>query len=868
LIAKFAKSDSDFSHLSELLKIASDYSPFPALQKELSFCRYYWRSAFEWHSVEVWPGSMFHFRRIDSTLKSEFFSDGKVDGRYTWTHDSVRWMKTGESIRKRYQCQPFGLIFWSDGANVSNWLNSGFHPIMMRAINDPLGKFTLVGLLPTTVRTSIKSHKAYSKIAVFHRCYRILFNTAPLKDDLRTLNVYQQSKACSIIIKPFIFCLIGDLPELDMFGARVANQVSCRSCYATEGQLSASYSFSQPLEPRSLNLEHRLKKIALSNDHLRHSSPAVVTLKSLNTHVVKQGWSPKLLGGFFPLVDDLYHNFESGIGDNIRKHIFDAIRADVREQVGDFQNFLSAYLNLLATPPFSYAGQFKMSQGFDIGKKFGNFDARKGLLTELPFLLHSLVSRENLALHLSILYVIFRNLLEIPAGDLERNFYEKVRVRLLQLYETLICPHLAVAEHMKLHRIAEHMKWEDLLLIGCWKTFGTKTAEATLKESKQLWKEINGASFERHIMHQFNIKFLSEQRPLHAVAQAPSSSSGTFSKIIYYRRQDGHQSMPTTSLEMLGTAGLLQSSIIETAEKVRLESGMIFQKGCMVEYSVNSAAPEQSNSTDWGVVIEIFRIESGWKCLIVRYQVQGIDGLMFNLPRFGVTDISLVVPVSEIKDKIPMIPDLRALDRLSGVLPITPTPVWLRVTTSWISSSLLNLKDTDVENIGDGGADGTNGADVGVSDGTRGIGVGGGGVGVDIIGVGHDHNDFQPTIQPQCSFSLRDVIEEDEDEEDEDADDDDDDEEEDRERDRYSQLDCVNRITTIQDLSNIPPETVSDILTDLSSLQDASRNRADSLTVTIAQEKICSLLMEEISGKRSRKEVDYRALAGKRPSRK
>ena len=117
----------------------------------------------------------------------------------------------------------------------------------------------------------------------------------------------------------------------------------------------------------------------------------------------------------FPIlqVDDLYHTCEGGLFDNILEHIFSVMtqHSSLNGFTGDWSNFVSLCLRILSQRRFAYVNQHRMRNGFETGKKFGNFNARHSLATDLPFMIHSVVGRENVGLLLAIGYISLRTYL-------------------------------------------------------------------------------------------------------------------------------------------------------------------------------------------------------------------------------------------------------------------------------------------------------------------------------------------------------------------------------------------------------------------------------------------------------------------------
>lgn len=694
IISKLAHSQSQMDLLKKLLQYSNSTDFF---QHEMNYVSSLTSSGFE--RIEVWPDSFFWFRRLDLVITKEFFSDKILEQRYVWERDDQRWKDVSNLIQHTYSdARPFGLVFYSDKATPSSWVSTSFHPLFVRSCNDPEGKYTLLGLFPTKIITNKKSHKSYIKLAIKHKCLEIILNTAPVNHDSTTLTVYSALEEKKIKLKPFIYGLLGDLPELDDWALKYSKPTACRSCYNVDEDLSIVKSSPRI---RNLVLEYNLKKSAFKTIRVAleanataqpKKDPQFILLKQMNMHAIKPALCPKLIGGIPPLIDDLDHTFESGVGENIRENIFKCLPSSLG-QPGDFDNLVSTFLRILAQPRFRYPGQLIMASGFEFGKKIANFDARRSLLCDLPFLLKALVSDDHPALHLAIIYLSFRNLIEdvTVADESKKPLFEKARILFCYLYDKLIGPFLKQKAHPKIHRISAHLSWDSVRRFGSMGEWRTKTGESMLRRYKILWHQIGGGSldnYNRAIIRTFNSDFASTKRPLHVETKQPPYQSD---KMIAYKRSKRLTGVREFNLKFLNP--VLKICIIETAEKLRMPgTALPIHRDSFIRISPNrtTSAEEESSTTKMrGIVLEFLLNSDHWAALVSIYRCEGKDDVMFGLKKFSCLGQRKVLDLRNYSiRKKSMIPDLRCVidngQFTKTDIPLEIPQIWLRKSGSLI----------------------------------------------------------------------------------------------------------------------------------------------------------------------------------------
>lgn len=167
----------------------------------------------------------------------------------------------------------------------------------------------------------------------------MLLKTAPLKTNTETLEVFSTLEKRKLKIKPFIYGLLGDMPELDSYALKVAKPNACRTCY-DDGTV------------RNLIMEYYLNKSSINLVRIALEANAVLSpkmqpqfqlLKEISMHPIKSALSPHLIGGIPPLIDDLDHTFESGVGENIFKHILKTMPLDNRGILIIWWEFISEF---------------------------------------------------------------------------------------------------------------------------------------------------------------------------------------------------------------------------------------------------------------------------------------------------------------------------------------------------------------------------------------------------------------------------------------------------------------------------------------------------------------------------------------------
>jgi len=659
--------------------------------------------------VKVWEDRFFYFRRLDDVLKNEVFGDVLVDSRLTWGHPGKRMETFESSIQLQYPgCTPVGLVFWSDSASPSNWSAVSFHPILVRLTNDPADKYTLVGLIPAAPQSAKKTYIASFKMAMVQRCWKILLATSPLKKEQSSLQLQRASTRKWISVRPWIYAFLGDLPELDSFSALIQNQTCCRTCSATGAEMNPVSD--EVTIPRNIAAEdilcQEIKNQATMGHHLTTKHELIERLRSVNKHPIPTILNDSRFIGYpIPTIDDLYHNFDGGIMDNIRELIFavvqDAIRDGGTTRVfdGDWQNFVSICLRIFSQKRFQYPGQHLMSQGYECSKKYGNFNARFSLAQELPFIVHAIINqRNNPGLLLIVSYVSFRNYLQNARSDcitMEASF-ERVRKIFLFLYCKLISPKLSVPFHPKIHRIGQHMTWHDILELGSFSRFGCKTGEAFLKPLKQTWNTIGGSSseeFSRAITRRIDMQVNATiDRPLHL---KPTDELDRPKKIGISNISIFRKTALTTGIRTEHRAYLDQLCVLDpptkSGEKIRLnvstcETQKPIHRDSFIEYS------DDNGVISGGVLLEIVyqKIYRRWVCIVLQYRPVGIDELLFRLPFWEKTAQVILVNPHQIIRQIPMIPDFGSCFR-SNAIGLHPSPIWLRTHCLLDSPGLSSL---------------------------------------------------------------------------------------------------------------------------------------------------------------------------------
>ena len=662
--------------------------------------------------VKVWEDRFFYFRRLDDVLRNEVFGDPRVDSRLTWGHPGERMRRFESFLQLTYRgCTPVGLVFWSDSASPSNWSSVSFHPIFVRLTNDPADKYTLVGLIPAAPQSAKKSFVASFKTAMIHRCWKLLLSTAPLKREQRSMPLLRASTGKWISVRPWIFAFLGDLPELDGFSGLIQNQTSCRTCYAAGLEMNPLST--QPSAPRNIAAEsllcREIRSIAKSDGSLGHlttNNELIQQLRAVNKHPIPSILNDsRFLGYPIPTIDDLYHNFDGGLLDNIRELIFDVVQSSSRDSRsvsvfdGDWMNFVSICLRIMSQKRFQYPGQHLMSQGFERAKKYGNFNARFTLAQVMPFMIHAIVDdRSNPGLLLMVSYVSFRNLVQNARSDCPtmETSYEEVRKIFLFLYCKFISPKLSTPFHPKFHRVGRHMSWKDVLEFGSFARFGCKTGEACLKPLKKTWNSIGGSNadeFARAITRRIDMQVnASVDRPLHLTPsdEANKPVKNFKSDLSIFRKTAGtagirleHQSY----IQQLCDADLPTKH----GEKIRLNIGTCqtkkpIHRDSFIEYL------DENGETTGGILLEILyqRTFRRWICLVMQYQPHGIDQLLFNLPLWVKTTRVILLLPSQILKQIPMIPDFGSCFR-ANAMGLHPSPIWLRTHCLLTSSALSSL---------------------------------------------------------------------------------------------------------------------------------------------------------------------------------
>lgn len=325
-----------------------------------------------------------------------------------------------------------------------------------------------------------------------------------------------------------------------------------------------------------------------------------------------------------------------------------------------------------------------MASGFDFGKKMTNFDARRTLMNDLPFLLHALLPTNHPTLQLTIIYLSFRNLVEeATVTDVsKKEVYERLRNLFCLLYNQLIGPHLKMKSHPKIHRIEKHLSWDAISQFGCFGEWRTKTGESLLKPYKVLWHDIGGASlenFNRAIIRSFNTQYASMKRPLHLEQK---SAPFHCDKIIAFKISKRLNGVRSSSLSLLNPVQRI--SILETAEKLRMPgTDLPISRDCFVKLYRND--PNAGSDTRYGVVLEFLFNCNFWQAMISLYQYEGRDEIMFNLKSFRHANRVILIDLREYKiKKKSMIPNLRCIISdgrfVNSDVPVDIPKIWLRST--------------------------------------------------------------------------------------------------------------------------------------------------------------------------------------------
>jgi hypothetical protein len=310
---------------------------------------------------------------------------------------------------------------------------------------------------------------------------------------------------------------------------------------------------------------------------------------------------------------------------------------------------------------------------------------------DMPFIIHSLVSRENPGLLLMISYVSLRNMMQYPV---DQESFETVHQLFIFLYCSLISPLLSSPFHPKIHRVSSHMRWEDLMEIGSFHRFGCKTGEASLKSMKNLWSSIGGASedeFLRAIIRTTNMQINSNiGRPLHPKPLETTKRGAWKSPISIFKPTSFDEGVRSESKIFLESIGC--ENLTKCAEKIRLnriEGSKPIHRDSFVEFQSSDDGEIQG-----GILLEIVyrRHSKIWLCLILEYEYRFTDELLFGLPVWEKTARSILILPEKIKKQIPMIPDFGCCLRSNPLGP-HPSPIWLRVHQLIHSPALKELVD-------------------------------------------------------------------------------------------------------------------------------------------------------------------------------